>query len=81
MEAKLHQTEGSSVRGEALRPDTLLAGRHNGEMTAKDLPAYNGFLVPALRAVRELGGSASISEIVETVVQGEGFTEPGSTDE
>jgi restriction system protein len=44
-------------------------------MTAKDLPAYNGLLVPALRAVRELGGSASISEIVATVIQREGFTE------
>lgn len=39
------------------------------------LPQYHEFLLPAVRAVAELGGSASISEIVETVIRREGFSE------
>jgi restriction system protein len=34
-------------------------------MTAEDVPPYHDLLLPALQAVGELGGSASISEIVE----------------
>lgn len=42
-------------------------------MTAADLPAYHKLLEPALQAVFDLGGSASISEIVETVIKRESF--------
>jgi hypothetical protein len=38
-------------------------------MTAVDLPPYHELLEPALQAVFSLGGSASISEIVETVIK------------
>jgi restriction system protein len=44
-------------------------------MTAADVPAYHMLLEPALQAVFNLGGSASISEIVETVIKREGFSE------
>ena len=44
-------------------------------MTAADVPPYHALLEPALQAVFSLGGSASISEIVETVIQREGFTD------
>jgi restriction system protein len=40
-----------------------------------DIPQYHDLLWPTLQAVSELGGSASISEIVEAVVKREGFTE------
>lgn len=39
------------------------------------IPNYRHFMWPVLRAVRELGGSARISEIVEKVIENEGFTE------
>ena len=39
------------------------------------IPNYRRFMWPVLRAVRELGGSARISEIVEKVIENEGFTE------
>lgn len=39
------------------------------------MPQYHELLWPALQAVAELGGSASISEIVETVIKREGFTD------
>ncbi len=42
-------------------------------MAAVDMPPYHELLWPALQAVFELGGSASISEIVETVMKREGF--------
>ena len=42
-------------------------------MAAADVPQYNEMLWPTLQAVAELGGSASISEIVETVIKREGF--------
>jgi restriction system protein len=44
-------------------------------MAAVDVPQYNEMLWPALQAVAELGGSASIGEIVETVIKREGFTD------
>jgi len=43
-------------------------------MAAMDMPPYHELLWPALQAVSELGGSASISEIVETVIKREGFS-------
>jgi len=39
------------------------------------MPSYYELLLPALQAVAELGGSASIGEIVETVVKREGFSD------
>lgn len=44
-------------------------------MTDAEIPQYHEFLWPTLQAVSELGGSASISEIVETVIRREGFTD------
>jgi restriction system protein len=44
-------------------------------MAAVDMPPYHELLWPALQAVFELGGSASISEIVETVIKREGFSD------
>jgi restriction system protein len=44
-------------------------------MAAGDVPPYHELLLPALQAVGELGGSASIGEIVETVIKREGFTD------
>ncbi len=44
-------------------------------MAARDVPPYHELLLPALQAVGELGGSASISEIVETVIKREGFSD------
>ena len=44
-------------------------------MTSADVPQYSEMLWPALQAVAELGGSASISEIVETVIRRERFTD------
>src|SRR6516162_10062078 len=43
-------------------------------MAAGDVPPYHELLLPALQAVGELGGSASISEIVETVIRQQGFS-------
>jgi restriction system protein len=40
-----------------------------------DIPQYHELLWPALLAVDELGGSASIGEMVETVVKRQGFTD------
>ena len=39
------------------------------------IPNYRHFMWPVLCAVRELGGSARISEIVEKVIENKGFTE------
>src|SRR5258707_9137853 len=39
------------------------------------VPQYNEMLWPVLKAVAELGGSASIGEIVETVIKWEGFSD------
>jgi restriction system protein len=44
-------------------------------MAEAEVPPYNEMLWPVLQAVAELGGSASISEIVETVTKREGFTD------
>ena len=46
-------------------------------MAATDVPPYHELLWPALQAVTELGGwgSASIGEIVETVIKRQGFTD------
>lgn len=40
-----------------------------------DIPQYHDFLWPTLQATFHLGGSASISEIVETVVKQDGFSD------
>jgi restriction system protein len=40
-----------------------------------DVPPYHELLWPALQAVAELGGSASIGEIVETVIKRQGFSD------
>src|SRR5262249_42063877 len=42
---------------------------------AGDVPPYHELLLPALQAVGELGGSASIGEIAETVIKREGFSD------
>lgn len=39
------------------------------------IPNYRHFMWPVLCAVRELGGSARISEIVEKVIENKGFTD------
>jgi restriction system protein len=44
-------------------------------MTTAEVPQYHELLWPALQAVAELGGSAWISEIAETVIKREGFTD------
>jgi restriction system protein len=44
-------------------------------MAAADVPPYHELLWPTLKAVTELGGSASIGEIVETVIKHEGFSD------
>jgi restriction system protein len=44
-------------------------------MTAGDVPPYHDLLWPALQTVGELGGSGSISEILETVIKREGFSD------
>ena len=43
-------------------------------MATADVPQYNEMLWPTLQAVAELGGSASIGEIIETVIKREGFS-------
>lgn len=42
---------------------------------AETMPIYHELLWPTLRSVRDLGGSATISEIDEKVIETEGFTE------
>jgi restriction system protein len=44
-------------------------------MAKVNVPKYNEMLWPVLQAIAELGGSASIGEIVETVVKRESFSE------
>jgi restriction system protein len=44
-------------------------------MAAADVPLYHELLWPTLQAVAELGGSASIEEIVETVFKREDFSD------
>jgi restriction system protein len=44
-------------------------------MVVVEVPKYHELLWPALQAVSELGGSASINEIAETVVKREGFSD------
>jgi restriction system protein len=44
-------------------------------MATAEVPQYHEMIWPALQAVAELGGSASISEIVETVIKREGFSD------
>lgn len=44
-------------------------------MATVNVPQYSEMLWPTLQAVAELGGSASIGEIVETVVKREGFSD------
>ena len=45
------------------------------DMPVIDVPQYHELFWPTLQAVSELGGSASIGEIVETVVKREGFSD------
>ena len=49
--------------------------RHDHLVSESGLPKYHEFLLPTLRAVAELGGSASISEIVEAVIRTQRFSE------
>ncbi len=44
-------------------------------MVVIDVPQYHELLWPTLQAVSELGGSASINEVVETVVKREGVSD------
>jgi len=44
-------------------------------MDTADVPPYHELLWPTLQAVTELGGSASIGEIAETVIKREGFSD------
>ena len=44
-------------------------------MATADVPPYHELLWPTLRAVTELGGSASIGEIAEAVIKYRGFSE------
>ena len=44
-------------------------------MAVAEVPPYNELLWPSLDAISERGGSASISEIVETVIRRQGFSE------
>jgi restriction system protein len=44
-------------------------------MSQPDIPAYSDLLWPTIVAVRRLGGSGSIDEIADAVVDQEGFTE------
>ena len=53
----------------------LETGRYEVTIAATDVPQYHEMLWPALQAVAELGGSASIGEIVETVISREGFSD------
>jgi restriction system protein len=39
-----------------------------------NIPQYHDILWPTLQAVAKLGGSASIGEILETVIKREGFS-------
>lgn len=44
-------------------------------MDTADVPPYHELLWPTLQAVTELGGSASIGEIAETVIKRQGFSD------
>src|ERR1022692_3811769 len=44
-------------------------------MATADVPLYHELLWPTLQAVADLGGSASIEEIVETVFKREDFSD------
>lgn len=55
------------------------SGGDDDHVPSLDVPPYQELAWPILRAVRDLGGSASISEIVETVVKSEGFSEEAQT--
>lgn len=44
-------------------------------MTSPTIPAYHEYFLPTLRAVDDLGGSGSISEIVDAVIKAQSYTE------
>ena len=44
-------------------------------MTNPGVPAYHEYFLPTLRAVDNLGGSGSISEIVDAVIRAQGYSE------
>jgi len=44
-------------------------------MAVAGMPPYHELLWPTLQAVQELGGSASIDEIVETVIKNDGLSD------
>jgi len=48
---------------------------YGASVSTVSLPTYRDLLWPTLRAVREIGDSGTIEEIVERVVELEGFTE------
>jgi hypothetical protein len=45
------------------------------DMTKANVPPYNEMLWPVVQAVAELGGSASIGEIVETAIKREAYSD------
>jgi hypothetical protein len=47
---------------------------YGGSVNSVSLPTYRDLLWPTLRAVREMGDSGTIEEIVEKVAGQEGFT-------
>ena len=70
------ETKCASTRADRRKWHQISAGlRDDLSMRDVDLPQYHQLLLPTLRAVSELGGSASISEIVQAVIKREGFTE------
>ena len=44
-----------------------------------DVPNFQELMNPTLRAIRALGGSASIAEIVNRVIEDMGLSAPGRT--
>ena len=56
------------------RDSKPLSKRYGEIMATADVPQYNEMLWPTLQAVAEPGGSASIGEIIETVIKREGFS-------
>lgn len=66
------RNESRTMKGSGDAP--ILAGVA-GTVTPAAVPQYNEMLWPALLALAELGGSASIGEIVETVIKQQGFSD------
>jgi restriction system protein len=54
---------------------TPCRGKEHRDMAKANVPQYNEMLWAVVQAVAELGGSASIGEIVETVIKREAFSD------